>query len=68
MPAQKLIIYFHGNAEDIGGAKRAMMYFGQAMQMHVLCVEYPGYGLYSSSATDADRMLQDSEIVFDYLN
>ena len=36
--AQKLVLYFHGNAEDVGLA--------YDMQMHMLAVEYPGYGLY----------------------
>ena len=44
----KLIIYFHGNAEDIGLAFDLLYLFGQRMEMHVLAVEYPGYGLYKT--------------------
>jgi len=44
--ASKLIIYFHGNAEDIGLAYDLLYKFGQEMNMHILAVEYPGYGLY----------------------
>jgi len=44
----KIIIYFHGNAEDIGLAFDLLYLFGQRMEMHVLAVEYPGYGLYKT--------------------
>jgi dienelactone hydrolase len=44
-----------------------MSVFGKEMKMHVLCIEYPGYGLYKTSQPDADQLLEDSKIVFDYL-
>lgn len=47
--AEKIVIYFHGNAEDIGLAYDLLYRFGTEMQMHVLAVEYPGYGLYKMS-------------------
>ena len=34
----KLVIYFHGNAEDIGLAFELLYLFGQRMRMHVLAV------------------------------
>lgn len=45
----KLCLYFHGNAEDIGLAFDLLYLFGQRMEMHVLAIEYPGYGLYKTS-------------------
>ena len=47
--ATKILIYFHANAEDIGLAFDMLHHVGQRMQMHVLAVEYPGYGLYKTS-------------------
>ena len=35
--------------------------------MHVLAVEYPGYGLYKTSKPNENQMKEDAEIVFDYL-
>ena len=46
MGSSKLLIYFHGNAEDIGLAFDLLYMFGSEMGMHVIAVEYPGYGLY----------------------
>jgi hypothetical protein len=35
--------------------------------MHVLAVEYPGYGLYKNMEPDEEIMKEDSLIVYDYL-
>ncbi len=35
--------------------------------MHVLVIEYPGYGLYRSSETSEQLILEDAEIIYDYL-
>jgi len=35
--------------------------------MHVLVVEYPGYGLYRTVETSEGIILEDAEIVYDYL-
>jgi len=37
------------------------------MQMHVLAVEYPGYGLYKNKKPDEQMIKEDSESVYDYL-
>ena len=58
--ATKLIVYFHGNAEDIGLAFDLLYLLGQRLQMHVLAVEYPGYGLYKTSKAQADKLLGSS--------
>lgn len=44
-----MIIYFHGNAEDIGLAYDFLYQMGHELKMHVLAVEYSGYGLYKTS-------------------
>lgn len=36
--------------------------------MHILAVEYPGYGLYKSQKPDEDLIKEDALIVYDYLN
>jgi len=35
--------------------------------MHVLAVEYPGYGLYKTSRPDEEKMKEDSDSIYDYL-
>ena len=63
----KVAIYFHGNAEDIGLAFDLLYMFGAEMQMHVLAVEYPGYGLYKTSRPDEEKMKEDADAIYDYL-
>ncbi len=36
--------------------------------MHVLAVEYPGYGLYKGSKPDESKMKEDCETIYDYLS
>ena len=62
-----MIIYFHGDAEDIGLSFDLLSAFGQEMRMHVLVVEYPGYGLYRTTETSEHIILEDADIVYDYL-
>lgn len=63
----KLIIYFHGNAEDIGLAFDLLYMFGTEMNAHVMAIEYPGYGLYKVGGPDERKMREDCEAVYDYL-
>jgi pimeloyl-ACP methyl ester carboxylesterase len=66
-PANKLALYFHGNAEDVGLAFEMLTTFGEELKMHVLAVEYPGYGLYKDKGPDENFMREDAEYVYDYL-
>ena len=65
--SDKIILYFHGNAEDVGLAFDLLHLIGQKLQMHVLAVEYPGYGLYKNVKPDEEKMKEDALIVYDYL-
>lgn len=61
------MLYFHGNAEDIGLSYDMLYLFGQEMKMHCLAIEYPGYGLYRTHKPDEDRIREDADIIYDYL-
>ena len=63
----KLAIYFHGNAEDIGLSYDLLYLFGSELKMHVMAVEYPGYGLYKTSKPDEERIKEDADTVYNYL-
>jgi|LauGreDrversion4_2_1035121.scaffolds.fasta_scaffold379430_1 hypothetical protein len=47
--SSKLLIYFHGNAEDVGLACEMLDYVRSLLKVHVLAIEYPGYGIYDGS-------------------
>jgi hypothetical protein len=35
--------------------------------MHVLAVEYPGYGLYEGEHPNADKIIKDADIVYNFI-
>lgn len=43
--ARYLIIFFHSNAEDLGRCRWFCHFLRDQFQVHVLAVEYPGYGV-----------------------
>ena len=63
---KNFILAFHGNAEDIFSAKL----FGNALyrktDMNVVIMEYPGYSIYRGDP-DSDKILQNTEIVYDFI-
>jgi len=40
------MIYFHGNAEDLGHSVEFILSLRVKLKMNILAVEYPGYGIY----------------------
>ena len=57
--SSKLLIYFHGNAEDVGLACELLDYVRALLKVHVMAVEYPGYGIYDGSP-DAEQIIEDA--------
>ena len=49
--SHKILIYFHGNAEDIGLATDILTHIRDKMRIGVLAVEYPGYGIYKGQSS-----------------
>lgn len=49
-PTRKVptILYLHANACDVGGMERELRDISRICGVHVLAVEYPGYGVYNS--------------------
>lgn len=48
LPAKRsasVLLYFHANAEDLGVVHSALMHLQKQLQISVLAMEYPGYGL-----------------------
>lgn len=64
--SNKLLLYFHANAEDIGHSYEFMDILRCTLNLHVMCVEYPGYGLYNEKCS-AQRVTDDAKNVFSYL-
>lgn len=65
-PSEIIMIYFHANAEDIGKNKEFMTMISKSLKIHVLAVEYPGYGLYKGEPSE-NAILSDAERVLDFV-
>ena len=65
-PPSKILIFFHGNAEDIGYSYSMLCAMRNILGMNILAMEYTGYGIYPGQV-DADQILEDSLSVYDYL-
>lgn len=62
----KVLMFFHGNAEDIFGAKEIGERIKDKLMLNILIVEYPTYSIYTQES-DTNQLLDDALIVFDYL-
>lgn len=66
IPVKNYIIFFHGNAEDIFGARNMAERVLNKLNMNIIIVEYPGYSIYDSPK-DSNTILEDTLIVYDHL-
>lgn len=62
----KLMIYFHGNAEDLGTSFQLLSGLREILKVRVLAMEYRGYGLFGGSAKCSEGVLEDALTVFDF--
>lgn len=68
-PSDKMIIYYHGNASDIGKSLKFCKRLASGWNINILVVEYPSYGIYLQGKTPLSEknILEDTTIVYDYL-
>lgn len=64
--SSKIFLYFHANAEDLGTANNVLSFIHVVMKMHVIAVEYPGYGIYEGEPS-ADKIINDAETVYKFI-
>ena len=66
--SNKLIIFFHGNAEDLGISYEMLDHMRSALKINVLAVEYPNYGVYSDpGGPDEPKIYEDAELVYNFV-
>ena len=44
--SQKVMLHFHANGEDISLTQPLMNKIVKFLRINIICMEYPGYGLY----------------------
>ncbi|CAI2372671.1 unnamed protein product [Moneuplotes crassus] len=65
--SSKIIIYLHGNAEDLCGCGEMMRRLSVAFKCHVIGVEYPGYGVCYQQKVSSKEILQRSMRLYEFL-
>jgi len=58
VPSAHILVYTHGNAADIGQCRKYLLKLRDILGMHVIAVEYPGYGI--SDGEPNENTLDDS--------
>jgi esterase/lipase len=65
------MLYFHANAEDLGRAHKFLSYVYLYLKLHILAIEYPGYGVYKDErdrdGATAEKIFTDAECVYKFL-
>lgn len=65
---RQLILFFHANAEDIGTSYSMCDHIRTSLDMNVLAVEYPGYGVYEDAEGPSEaKILKDAELVYNFV-
>ena len=64
--SKNIIIMFHGNAEDIFGARNMADAICQKVHMNIILVEYPSYSLYQKEP-NSEELLNDTKIIYDFI-
>lgn len=65
--ARFLIFYLHSNAEDIGKCYPFCSVLREQFQVHVLAVEYPGYGICPGGPCNEHKATENAFVVFRFV-
>ena len=66
--SSKLLVYFHGNAEDIGLSYEMLDHLRSSLKINIFAVEFPGYGIYNDkSGCSSEKVSEDAVYVFQYI-
>jgi len=65
--SSKLMIYFHGNAEDLTLAEQQMQSISSYCNISVIGLEYPGYGIYEGNGgPNEEKLKEDAEYIYKF--
>jgi len=65
--SKNFLLFFHGNAEDIFGAKVMADKLRIKLNINIIIIEYPGYSLYTSTPKSCETLLENTIIVYDFI-
>lgn len=67
-PCERIIIYFHSNYEDLGSTFPLCSYISDKLNINLLSIEFPKYGIYKSKESTSETLLiNDANLIFNFL-
>lgn len=66
--ARFFVLYFHSNAEDLGRCYTFCSMLRYQFQVHVLAVEYPGYGICPGGQAHEESVIENAHTAFRFLH
>lgn len=63
---ESIVLYFHTNGEDLSDLDWIGELILKTLNLSFLAVEYPGYGLYEGSVSEA-TMMEDAEVILNFI-
>lgn len=65
--SSKIMIYLHGNAEDLAAWAEMMRRLSMALKVHVIGFEYPGYGICYKEKVSSKEIISRSKRLYQFL-
>ena len=62
------MLYFHANAEDLGMCYFMLDCLRERLEVRVIAMEFPGYGLFGYDQKDDLQLQKDALAVYDFVN
>lgn len=63
---RKFMLFFHGNDEDIFFCKNFCQYLCDKLNINVIAMEYPGYGIYMGEPNE-ETIFKNAKAIYDFL-
>ena len=64
--SSKILVFFHGNAEDLRTSYDLVDMFRSVLNVNVIAVEYPGYGFYKGKTRES-AIIEDAITVYKFV-
>jgi len=63
-----MLMYFHGNAEDVGLSYEMLDHLRSSLKINILAIEYPGYGIYEDEeGCSSEKITADANVIFSFV-
>jgi len=62
-----LLLYSHGNGDDLGTIIEALKEFSRLLKVHILAYEYSGYGIFTNTKSNENELSQNIDDAYRFV-